>query len=133
MAEIDFIGEDRFKCGATNRMSFGFANRQTPGDPESPLVPDTTYLVGKTARMQIRWKHTDEVALVTATTENGKITLDADEGRVDIVIPPADTELLTFKDRTAVYDLEIVDALDATKVERPIEGSILLDPNVTRT
>jgi hypothetical protein len=130
MAEIDFIGEDRFKCGATNRMSFGFANLTDPQDPESALIPDATYLVGKTARLQIRWKHTDEVALVTATTEDGKITLDAPEGRVDIVIPPEDTELLTLKERTAVYDLEIV---DGALVDRPAQGSVLLDPNVTRT
>lgn len=129
VAQIDYTGDDRFLCGATNRRSFGFANRETPGDPESALIPDTEYLVGKTARLQVRWKATDTEPLFEATTENGKIVLDAAEGRVDIVIPPSDTELLTFREKVGVYDFELIDGDD---VDRPVEGSILFDPNVTR-
>lgn len=130
MAEINFVGEDRFKCGATNRMAFGFANLTDPNDPLSVLIPDADYLVGKTARLQVRWKHTDPTPLFEATTENGKITLNAAEGRIDIVIPPADTETVTLREKTGVYDLEIVHG--SGEVDRPAEGSILFDPNVTR-
>jgi hypothetical protein len=129
MADINFTGDDRFKCGATNHMSFGFANLTDPDDPESVLIPDTEYLVGKTARMQVRWKVADELPLFEATTEDGKIVIDAAEGRIEITIPPGDTELLTFKEKVGWYDLELVDGAD---VQRPIEGTILFDPNVTR-
>lgn len=129
MAEINFIGADRFLCGATNRMAFGFANREVPEDPESALIPDTEFLLGKTARMQARWKHTDETPLFEATTENDKIVLIPAEGRIEVTIPPGDTELITLKDKEGVYDLELVDGDD---VQRPIEGIILFDPNVTR-
>ena len=129
MADINYTGDDRFKCGATNHMSFGFANLADPEDPESVLIPDTEYLVGKTARMHVRWKVTDPEPLFEATTENGKIVLDAAEGRVDITIPPGDTELITLKERAAFYDFELVDGAD---VQRPVEGTILFDPNITR-
>ena len=92
----------------------------------TPALP--VNLTGCTARMQIRGKLTDAVALLDLTTENGGIALGGVAGTVTIIITAAQTTLIAWK--AAVYDLEIIYA-DAT-VRRLLAGSVSVSPEVTR-
>lgn len=89
---------------------------------------DPIDLSGYTARMQIRRTITSCDVLVDATTENGKITLTPEEGKIDIRLEAAETEALDF--REAVYDLELQSA-DGF-VTRLVQGTVELSLEVTR-
>lgn len=107
--------------GATFTLGFNWyrASVSSPGQPGEPYAPTA-------ARMQLRRKVTDTEVLVSATTENGKITL-GPNGRIDVRLEATDTDLLNVK--SAVYDLEAVIGSD---VHRLLEGPVTISPNVTR-
>lgn len=85
-------------------------------------------LTGFTARMQIRQNVSSSSALLSATTENGKIVIVAADGKVTINFSAADTAGLNFN--TAVYDLELISS--ASEVTRLVGGTITLSLEVTR-
>lgn len=89
------------------------------GDPATPVD-----LTGYTARMMIR--SGAGVLLIELTTENGRIALNADPGRIDLYISALDTEALIGT--TGVYDLELVLGLE---VVRLVQGDVTLSPEVT--
>ena len=92
----------------------------------TPALP--VNLTGCSARMQIRGKLLDAVALLDLTTVNGGIALGGVAGTVTIIITAAQTTLFAWA--SAVYDLEIVYA-DGT-VRRLLTGSVSVSPNITR-
>jgi len=83
-------------------------------------------LSGMTARMQVRKDLDAASALIELTTENGRITIDGDDGKVSLLISSADTAALQF---SGVYDLELVGSTGV--VERLIQGLFNLDENAT--
>jgi tRNA threonylcarbamoyladenosine modification (KEOPS) complex Pcc1 subunit len=85
-------------------------------------------LTGFTARMQIRQNVSASSALLTATTENGKIDIVDDQGKIIISLSATDTAALNFN--TAVYDLELISS--ASEVTRLVGGTITLSLEVTR-
>ena len=60
-----------------------------------------------------------------ATTENGKIVLDQDNGRVTVTFSAADTNVLPSR---YVYDLVLT---SGTVVTRLLEGKFIVTPGVT--
>lgn len=88
-------------------------------------VPLSNYTGG---RLQIRKKITDTEPVLTLTTENGGIVLDAQNHQLLVVITANQTALLDFT--SAVYDLELVDFQGG--VVRFAQGSLLLSDEVTR-
>jgi hypothetical protein len=93
------------------------------GTPAAPVD-----LTGCTARMQIRARLTDALALLTLTTENGGIALGGDTGTITMTITAAATTLLTWA--SGVYDLEIIFANGT--IRRLLYGSVSVSPEVTR-
>ena len=85
-------------------------------------------LTGYTARMQIRRMVDDEDVLASLTTENGRISIDEENGKVTLNIPDATTAGFTFT--RAVYDLEIV--APGGTVQRILRGAVRVSPEVTR-
>jgi hypothetical protein len=85
-------------------------------------------LAGCTARMQIRAEIDSEDVLLELTTENGRITLGAESGAIDLRIEAEDTAAIAWD--SGVYDLEI-ELSDGT-VERFAQGSVVVSPEVTR-
>lgn len=83
-------------------------------------------LTGYTAKMQIRKTIRDEDVSLELTTENGRISIVGAEGKITLSIAATDTEDLSGN---YVYDLELV---DGAFVERLLQGSISVDPEVTR-
>jgi hypothetical protein len=103
--------------GATYRRTFRWL---ADGDPVS--------LTGFVARMQIRRSVRAPEVLVSATTENGRLTLNAPAGEVSLELPASVTAAITA--RTGVYDLELEDA--GGVVTRLVEGAVEFVPEVTR-
>lgn len=85
-------------------------------------------LTGYTARMQIRTEVEATTALISLTTENGRITITPEDGQLDLYISAEDTEALDFE--TGVHDVEIVSA--GGEVTRIVQGKVKLSPEVTR-
>jgi len=85
-------------------------------------------LTGYTARMQFRRTKSATTALLSATTENGYITLGGTAGTIDIEIPDDITAALTVT--RAVYDLELISSTGV--VTRLIEGDVEISKEVTR-
>lgn len=94
---------------------------------EDPTVYEPYSLVGHTARMQVRRTIESSTSLITLTTENGRISIDGDDGQITLVISAADTATLTS---SGVYDLEIIDS--SGNVSRVVQGLFTLSPEVTR-
>jgi hypothetical protein len=89
---------------------------------------DPVDISGYTARMQIRKSVTSTDALISLTTENGRISLGGAAGTVTLEIDADDTaDFTTF---CGVYDLEL-EASDGT-VTRLLEGQIEISREVTR-
>lgn len=84
-------------------------------------------LTGFTARMYLRT--TQDVLMIMLTTENGRITLEANNtpGRIDLYIAADDTTPLTGI--SAKYDLELVHDEEVTRL---VQGAVTLSPEVTR-
>lgn len=101
-----------------------YIEQPTVADPE---VYEPYSLVGHTARMQVRRTIESSTALITLTTENGRITLDGDDGIITLNISAADTAALTS---SGVYDLEIINS--GGSVSRVVQGTFTLSQEVTR-
>jgi hypothetical protein len=85
-------------------------------------------LTGYTARMQGRQSHTADTAIISLTTENGKISLGGTAGTISLSLSAVETAAI--EQFNLVYDLEIVSGGGA--VYRLLEGIIVLTPEVTR-
>lgn len=85
-------------------------------------------LTGYKARMQMRRSIYDKDAVDTLTTENGRIRIDHEEGRITCTFPNAQTE--SYPAQTLVYDLEVVEP--DNRVKRVVGGRITVTPEVTR-
>lgn len=108
----------KFEQGATFRLTIIYK------DSEGVVVN----LTGYSARLQIRESIESQTVALVATTANGRITITGAEGKIQIVVPAADTEIGNFQ--TGVYDLEIESA-DGT-VTRLVEGQVFNSLQVTR-
>ena len=85
-------------------------------------------LSGVTARMQIREKLTDTAVIDELTTENGMIVINNTNKTITIQISATKTAAYSFT--SAVYSLELVDALGV--VTSFVYGNVSLVPEVTR-
>lgn len=99
------------------------------GDPATPVD-----LTGFTARMQVRAAadvESEEVepgdVLVELTTENSRITLTPEEGRIELDIDAVTTADIEAVE--AVYDLELVNGPTVTRL---VQGAALISAEVTR-
>jgi hypothetical protein len=91
--------------------------------------PEPVDLTNYSARMKIRapGPQGGSTEITELTTVNGRITLGAEPGRIDLQISAQDTEALAGLN--GIYDLELV---NGTEVVRLIEGAVTLSPEVTR-
>jgi hypothetical protein len=95
---------------------------------DSNLVPIN--LSAYSARMQIRQTIPALVVLLSLTTANGRITLDA-TGHIFLLVDAATTALLNWTG-SARYDLELVNPLNPDYVIRLLQGHVHLTKEVTR-
>lgn len=93
-------------------------------DPVTLLPIDLT---GYSARMQIRLNHASDTIILDLPGDDGDILLGTDEGVIQVDIPASVTEALPAV--KGVYDLELI---TGTYVERLLEGSVVITPEVTR-
>lgn len=84
-------------------------------------------LTGYTARMHIREDIDDATYIRESTTANGEIVLGGIAGTITFAISAEATAALTFD--TGVYDLELVNGNDVTRLLR---GDVTLSKEVTR-
>lgn len=82
---------------------------------------------GCSIRMQIRRDIKDSTFYVELTTANGRITVDLEEGSLDLYLSDDLTKNIL---RDGVYDLEIEN--EHGEVSRLIYGNVRLIPEVTR-
>lgn len=83
-------------------------------------------LTGMTARMQLRRTYNSPTALISLTTENSRITIDALLGKITLNIDAVTTATLTG---SGVYDLELV---NGSNVSRILEGSYKICAEATK-
>jgi hypothetical protein len=86
-------------------------------------------LTGWMAEMQIRALAASRTALLTLTTSNDRIVLGGVEGTILLQLDAETTESL--EQGVFVYDLELK-AGNGGQVTRLLEGSVTVDPEVTR-
>jgi hypothetical protein len=86
-------------------------------------------LTGYTGRMHIRVTEDAASIISTLTTENGKLSITANTGTVNINIPAAEMEAMEPGDYA--YDLELEETATGI-VTRIIQGSFKLRAEVTR-
>lgn len=103
--------------GADAVISFVLKDRNGPLD-----------LTGFSAAMQMRASVFADEALDTLTTDNGRLVIDALEGKITASFPHVITE--RYIGQSAVYDIEIESADGVIK--RVLEGAIKICPEVTR-
>jgi hypothetical protein len=96
-------------------------------DPVDPEIYHPFDLQNFTARMQVRRTIDSTSTLVQLTTENGRIVLDEEPGRIRLIMDAATTAAIT---NSGVYDLEIIDA--GGTVSRVVQGLFTLSQEVTR-
>ena len=96
-------------------------------DAVDPTIFYPYDLTGFTARMQVRRTISSTTKIVELTTENGRIEIDGEEGRIILTMGPSVTSSITS---SGVYDLEIQS--DDGVVSRVIQGSFTLSEEVTR-
>lgn len=90
--------------------------------------PDTPVdLTGATARMQVRATYESDVALISLTTENGRISIAEQSGEIALSIEATATEALPAG--LYVYDVEVV---RGASVARLLAGRAKVSPEVTR-
>jgi len=111
--------------GATWSHSFVVYQPAPVDTPIESLVVEN--LTGYTSRMQVRRTAESPHVLLELTTENSRIVITPLTGRLDLTVSAATTAALNFD--TAVYDLEIVNAGEVTKLVR---GEVTLVAGVTR-
>jgi hypothetical protein len=85
-------------------------------------------LTGCQARMHVREEVDSATPVDTLTTENGRIILDALNGKLTLVFSNVITATAAWGE--GVYHLEIIDSLG--KVRRLAKGTISIDAEVTR-
>lgn len=101
-----------------------FSRTITWKDSRKQVIVLTNY----TARMQVRSEVTASTVLISLTTENGRISIDAPLGQVHLTITATDTSALPAG--KYVYDLELVSPTGV--VNRIVEGNFLVKAEVTR-
>lgn len=84
-------------------------------------------LTNYSAKMQVREKHTSDVAIIELSSDNNLITL-SNASNIQLLI--SDTVTATFAPKEYVYDLELINPQGETT--RIIEGFFLVTPEVTR-
>jgi len=85
-------------------------------------------LTNYSARMMIRTTYSQETPEVSLSTSEGGITLGGTSGTIYLVIDAATTAELVAGQY--IYDLELISGAGA--VTRLVEGTIIVDPEVTR-
>jgi hypothetical protein len=93
-------------------------------DSESIPVDLTNY----TARMQVRETAESSTALLSLTTENGRIALGGTAGTITLTVSATDTAAVVAGEY--LYDLEIVSSLGT--VTRLLQGCFTVDAEITR-
>lgn len=96
-------------------------------DPVDPEIYYPFDLQNFTARMQVRRTMDSSSTLVELTTENGRIILNEEPGRIRLMMSDEVTAGITT---SGVYDLEIIDA--GGVVSRVVQGNFTLSQEVTR-
>lgn len=81
-----------------------------------------------TAAMQLRVQVKSAEAVDTLTTENGRIQIDPEVGKITCFFPHGVTE--KYPARPLVYDLEIISPGD--QITRVVQGKIAVSAEVTR-
>lgn len=92
-------------------------------------VETPTDLTGWTAAMQGRETHASTETLFDLTSENGDITIEEAEGRINVSIEASVTKDFP-SNWTGVYDLKI--SMPSGEVDRIIRGAVVVSPEVTR-
>jgi hypothetical protein len=92
-------------------------------ESESPVD-----LTGYLARMQVRPSVKSTDLVVELTTENSRIVLYPETGRIELSLSAGLTETLPAK--KCVYDLELV--APSGEVTRLLQGAFTVSPEVTR-
>lgn len=135
--ENNAVGDSQMQQGARFTALITWADSFSGGVAVGPFT-----LFGYTARMQLRTTKTaPDPPVLSITSAAGRIkkgdgtTFGAaghTDGTILLDVPDEDTALVPAVegDTTYKYDLEIEDA--AGNVERILEGSITVTPNVTR-
>ena len=88
---------------------------------------DAIDLTNYTARMSLKKTYDDTTAVISLTTENGRITITGATGLVQLSITASDTAALA--NGVYVYDLELINA--SGEVDRYIQGTIRVSREVT--
>lgn len=84
-------------------------------------------LTSATARMHVRKRPRSTAILIDLTTENGRITLGASNGTVQLNLTHSDTQGLPAG--VAFYDLELV---TGSVVDRVMSGCFIISQEITR-
>ena len=84
---------------------------------------------GCSARMQVRSDYGEPI-LLELTTENGGILLGGPAGTLDLWIGATDTAAITWTE--GVFDIEVQYTSGPDHVDRLIQGSIAVSPEVTK-
>ena len=114
MAAVNHFNIDQ---GSDCTITFALKDKNGPID-----------LTGYTAAMQIRRFTFSQDAVDTLTTCNGRLSIDAEGGKITAKFPNAITE--KYPPDTMVYDIEIES--DTGEITRIIEGKVRVSPEVTR-
>jgi hypothetical protein len=96
-------------------------------DDAEEVIP----LTGYTARMQARKSYTSD-KVIDATTENGKISINAASGEVTLLIKASETAAI--QDKTLLWDIELVkdEGLSTEDVFRWMQGTLTISKEVTK-
>lgn len=90
-----------------------------------PFILKEKDLTGYSAKMQIRDRNNQNL-LLELTTENEKLKITPESGRVDIIISPEETKIL----QSGIYDLFLID--EDEKPEAYLTGNVIVTPAITR-
>lgn len=115
--------------GATKKFSLLWGS----GTSETDLVPYD--LTGCKARMMFKKQYTDTTPILSATTEDGGIILQPNDGSgnpqkgmIQVYLTDEKTDAIT--ETAAVWDLEV--EWPSGDVDRVAEGAVTISPSVTR-
>ena len=85
-------------------------------------------LSGYTASMQVRYA-SDVAPIMTLSTANGRATIDAAYGRINLHISATDTAALPAG--TYQYDLNLTNTVDGT-VSKILQGAFIVNVSITQ-
>lgn len=118
MNDYDFeIGQ-----GTDKRLVLALSSKTSDGEKAA------FDLTGYTAAMQLRTTAYATEAADTLTSENGRLQIDAENGKITVIFPHDITE--AYPPRTFVYDVEITNF--EGEISRILSGRIKVTPEVTR-